>query len=77
MVLLHYVFGTQLGQYSGRLKNTADLEAMEDEFGEFRVCVVEVCPDCGWNFLTHSFLLGDGVTRKPPRRRKTVEDIYG
>lgn len=77
MVLLHYAFGSQLGQYSGRLKTIADLEDMQNEFGEFKVCAVEVCPDCGWNYMTHSFLLGDGVMRKPPRRRKTVEDIYG
>jgi hypothetical protein len=24
-----------------------------------------------------SYLLGDGVKRKPPRRQQTVEDIYG
>lgn len=77
MLLVRYVFGEQLGQYSGRLKSTAELEEMQDEFGEFRVCVVEVCPDCGWNLMIESFVLGDGVKRKPPRRRKTVEDTYG
>lgn len=77
MVLLHYVFGAQLGQYSGRLRSTKELDEMQTEFGEFKVCVVEVCHDCGWNHMIESFLLGDGVERKPPRRRKTVEDIYG
>lgn len=77
MRLLRYVFGSQLGQYSGRIKSSAELEEMEDEFGEFTVRVVEVCPDCGWNFMIESFLLGDGIVRKPPRRSKTVEDIYG
>lgn len=77
MVLLNYVFGSQLGQYSGRIRSTAELDEMQSEFGEFKVRVVEVCHECGWNHMIQSFLLGDGVERKPPRRRKTVEDIYG
>lgn len=77
MVHLNYVFGEQLGQYSGRIKSGAELEEMQDEFGEFKVCVVEVCVDCGWNFMISSYLLGDGVRRRPPRRSRTVEDIYG
>ncbi len=74
---LNYVFGDQLGQYSGRIKSTAELEEMEDEYGEFTVRVVEVCVGCGWNQMIMSYLLGDGVTRRPPRRQHTVEDIYG
>lgn len=77
MVLLRYVFGSQLGQYSGRIKSSAELVEMQTEFGEFRVCVVEVCHACGWNHMINSYLLGDGVPRKPPRHRQTVEDIYG
>jgi len=77
LVTLNYVFGDQLGQYSGRIKSTPDLNDMENEYGEFKVCVVEVCTDCGWNHMISSFLLGDGVVRRPPRRQQTVEDIYG
>lgn len=77
LVTLNFVFGDQLGQYTGRIKTTADLVEMQDEFGEFTVRVVEVCHACGWNFMINSYLLGDGITRRPPRRRKTVEDIYG
>jgi hypothetical protein len=77
LVNLHYVFGDQLGQYSGRIKRTTELEQMAHEFGEFKVVVVEVCPACGWNHMILSYLLGDGVKRKPPRRQQTVEDIYG
>ena len=77
LVNLTYVFGEQLGQYSGRIKRTAELEQMAHEFGEFKVVVVEVCPACGWNQMILSYLLGDGVKRKPPRRQQTVEDIYG
>ena len=77
LVNLQYVFGEQLGQYSGRIKRTAELEEMAHEFGEFKVVVVEVCLACSWNHMILSYLLGDGVKRKPPRRQQTVEDIYG
>ncbi|MDR2974916.1 MAG: DUF5318 domain-containing protein [Propionibacteriaceae bacterium] len=77
LLLLNYTFGDQLGQYSGRIKSDEELEQMEDEYGEFTVYVVEVCPECGWNHVVESYVLGDGVTRKPPRRIATVEDIYG
>ena len=72
-----YVFGDQLGQYSGRIKRTPELEEMAHEFGEFKVVVVEVCLACSWNHMIMSYLLGDGKKRKPPRRQQTVEDIYG
>mgnify|MGYP000848873806 FL=1 len=74
---LNYVFGDQLGQYSGRIRSTPELNEMENEYGEFTVRVVEVCTDCGWNHMIASYLLGDGVKRRPPRRQQTVEDIYG
>lgn len=77
LTLLNYVFGDQLGQYSGRIKSVDELVEMEAEFGEFKVCVVEVCPDCGWNHMIETFLLGDGRRRRPPRRQQTAEDIYG
>jgi len=74
MVLLHYAFGDQLGQYSGRIKSTSELDEMQSEYGEFRVYVVEVCKECHWHHLINSFKLGDGITRKPPRRVRTLED---
>lgn len=77
LVTLNYVFGDQLGQQSGYLKSTGELERMQDEFGEFTVRVVEVCVACNWNHLIRSYVLGDGRTRRPPRRQQTVEDIYG
>jgi hypothetical protein len=77
LIHLNYVFGEQLGQYSGRIKSTKELGEMENEYGEFKVCVVEVCVECGWNHMIVSYVLGDGVKRRPPRRQATVEDIYG
>ncbi len=77
LTLLDYVFGDQLGQYSGRIRQPSELSEMENQFGEFMVYEVEVCPDCGWNFMIMSYLLGDGRKRRPPRHEQTVEDIYG
>lgn len=74
LVELRYTFGDQLGQYSGRIKSPEELATMESEFGEFRVYIVEVCRDCSWNHLCASFLLGDGIERKAPRRVRTLED---
>ncbi len=71
-----YVFGDQLGQFSGRIKATAELEPMARQYGEFRVYVVEVCLDCSWNHLVTSYVLGDGVPRRAPRRQRTAEDDY-
>jgi hypothetical protein len=74
LVELSYTFGDELGQYSGRIKSPAELARMAHEHGEFRVYVVEVCQTCEWNHLTSSYVLGDGVPRRPARRRHTVED---
>ncbi len=74
LVELNYIFGDELGQYSGRLKSSKELEELENEHGEFRVYVVEICQRCRWNHLHTSYLLGDGRTRKPPRRVRTLED---
>ncbi|WP_420176453.1 DUF5318 family protein [Luteococcus sp. OSA5] len=74
---LNYVFGSQLGQFSGRIRSTEELVEMQDQFGEFKVRVVEVCPDCFWNHLVTTYTLGDGRKRRAPRRQETVEDIYG
>ena len=71
LVELRYTFGEQLGQYSGRIKSPRELAEMESEF---RVYIVEVCPDCSWNHMCASFVLGDGVERKAPRKTRTLED---
>lgn len=70
LVELQYVFGEELGPYSGRLKGTAELRMMALQHGEFRVYVVEVCRNCDWNFLVRSFQLGDGRPRRPLRKPK-------
>ena len=74
LVELRYTFGDQLGQFSGRIKNSDELHEMESEFGEFSVYVVEVCRECSWNHLCSTYLLGDGRERKAPRKQRTLED---
>jgi hypothetical protein len=74
LVELRYTFGDQLGQFSGRIKSPQELASMEREYGEFSVYVVEVCRGCSWNHLCSTFILGDGITRKPPRKVRTLED---
>ena len=64
---LNYVYGDELGPYQGRIRAARELEAMAHQHGEFRVYVVEVCQSCSWNHLTTSYVLGDGVPRKPLR----------
>ena len=67
---LTYVFGDELGHLSGRIRATRELEPMAHEYGEFTVYVIEVCQNCEWNHMTMSFVLGDGVARGIPRRRR-------
>lgn len=67
-----YVYGDELGQYTGRVRQSRELPTMAQQYGEFRVYVVEVCQSCAWNHLRTSYVLGTG---KPPapRKRRTAE----
>ena len=64
-----YVYGDELGQYAGRVKQGPELAEMASEYGEFRVYVVEVCPSCAWNHLASSYVLGTGEPRTRRSRR--------
>ena len=64
-----YVYGDELGQYEGRVKQGPELAEMAREYGEFRVYVVEVCQSCAWNHLASSYILGTGEPRRPRGRR--------
>lgn len=65
-----YVYGDELGQYEGRVKQGRELDEMAAEYGEFQVYVVEVCQSCGWNHLTSSYVLGTGEPRVRRGRRR-------
>ena len=68
-----YVYGDELGQYNGRVKNSRDLAAMAAAHGEFTAYVVEVCQTCGWNHLTMSLVLGTGAVSSRRARRRAGE----
>jgi hypothetical protein len=55
---VHYVYGASLGSIAGQAKSVAELAQLARERDEFDVYVVEVCPDCRWNHLVRSFVLG-------------------
>ncbi|MDT4937169.1 MAG: hypothetical protein QOG80_840 [Pseudonocardiales bacterium] len=55
---VHYVYGDELGKAAGQAKSRAELAQLARQHEEFDVYVVEVCPDCGWNHLIRSFVLG-------------------
>jgi hypothetical protein len=67
--LTRLVYGDELGQYEGRVKQARELAEMAAEYGEFRVYVVEVCQSCGWNHLATSYVLGTGEPAVRRRRR--------
>ena len=69
MTHVTYVYGDELGQYEGRVKQARELAEMATEYGEFRVYVVEVCQSCGWNHLAFSYVLGTGEPAVRRRRR--------
>jgi hypothetical protein len=60
LINVTYTYGDELGMSSGRARATRDLPALEQQFSELRVCIVEVCTCCGWNHLTTSFVIGTG-----------------
>lgn len=64
LVTVTYVFGDELGPYSGRIRKIEELPAMAPKFGAFTVYTVEVCQRCSWNFLLSTYVLGDGVPRR-------------
>lgn len=74
LVHVTYVFGDELGEYSGRIRATRQLESIAREHGELKVYVVEVCRRCSWNHLAMTYLIGDGVPRTPPGRRRRRAD---
>lgn len=69
-----YVYGDELAERSGRVKNSRELPSMELEHAEFTVYVVEVCRGCCWNHLTVSYVLGTGAPRARRQRRRTAHE---
>ena len=68
---VRYAYGDRLGTANGRAVIGDDaLAKLGERHEEFRAYEVEVCVDCGWNFLLRSTLLGS--KHAPVRRRRTA-----
>src|ERR1700722_10417812 len=67
-----YVYGDELGRYTGRVKQSPELDEMAAEYAEFTVYVVEVCQSCAWNHLASSYVLGTGEPTDRRSRRARV-----
>jgi Family of unknown function (DUF5318) len=64
-----YAFGESFPSHAnGRARARKELRELAGVHPEFSVFVVEVCLDCGWNYLTTSLVLGTG---EPTSRRRT------
>jgi hypothetical protein len=62
-----YVYGDHLRQANGRcIVHPSELERLDASNEEYAKYVVEVCPDCGWNFLTRRELHGRRHGEPPP-----------
>ena len=75
LTLVTYVYGDELGDASGRVRPTRELDRLEEVYAELAVYVVEVCQSCSWNHLTTSYVVGTGE-RQPARRarRRAAEE---
>jgi hypothetical protein len=58
--LVRFVYGDELGQSAGQAKSAGELERMDAAVSAVAVYLVEVCPDCKWNHLLESFVIGTG-----------------
>lgn len=75
LVHLTYVYGDELGPYSGRIRETKDLPSLATRFGDIGVYQVEVCPDCHWNYLLRTYRIGDGVPRRALPTPRDLADL--
>ena len=67
VVLVSYVFGPRLPAFGRCITSRKELQAIAKRSGQFSCYVVEVCPECSWNHLARTFLLGPGRARAAAR----------
>lgn len=69
--LVRYVFGDELGRDSGKVVYPEDwLKELAASRDQFTCYVVEVCVDCAWNHLVHSYMAGKLYSSGSSRRRE-------
>ena len=64
VVLVSYVFGPRLPAHGRCITARSEMRAFARQArrgGQFTCYVVEVCPECWWNHLARTFLLGGGA----------------
>ncbi|CCI83923.1 DUF5318 family protein [Corynebacterium otitidis] len=59
-----WVYGTQLGRRGNTAREDWEIEEIVDAYGEITVHLVEVCPECGWNFLLREMIAYPGERRE-------------
>jgi hypothetical protein len=71
LVTVTYVYGSELGEASGRARATKELAGLASRCADLRVFVVEVCRSCSWNHVSTSFGIGTGqpIESRGTRRR--------
>ena len=74
LTLVTYVYGDELGEASGRVRPSREIDRLEDQYAELAVYVVEVCQGCAWNHLTTSYVVGPGEQRVRRARRRAAEE---
>lgn len=58
---VRYVYGDTLKAANGRcVAGAKELARLKSSVDEFACYVVEVCVECGWNYLIRSTILGRG-----------------
>lgn len=73
LVDLTYVYSKELGSFSGRLHPKREIPSLAKDHGVLRVFVVEVCQGCHWNHVVVSYVVGDGIPRRPRRRPSDLD----
>ena len=73
LVELTYVYAKELGAFSGRLHPRNEISELAMNHGVLRVFVVEVCQGCHWNHIVTSYVVGDGIPRRPKRRPNDLD----
>jgi hypothetical protein len=60
LVLVSFAFGARLPSHGRCLTSRDELAKLSRRTQELACYVVEVCPDCSWNHLARTFLVGRG-----------------
>jgi len=62
LVLVTFVFGPQLPAHGRCITSKGELAKLGKSARDLAAYVVEVCPECSWNHLARTFLLGGGLS---------------